>query len=163
PLNTTTLSAFSRVRESGSVAQAYLRVTKVCALLACPVYFGAAAVGPEFIVVCFGAKWSDSGSVMMCLAFLGAAALLNNFSQAALTAMGETRLVFYQALFGLITNALLVLATVWFGVTAVAAGIAIRAYLVNPFILWALKRGLGLSPWRALRGIAPPALSSVLM
>lgn len=163
PLNASTLSAFSRVRETGSVAEAYCRITRTCAFLTAPVYLGAGAVSQDFIVVCFGQKWAESGTVMMMMALIGGAASLNNFSAPALIAVGRTRLVFYQAVSGLISSVVLALCLVRFGVVAVAVGFAVQAYAVNPFILMLLKRGLGLSPRDALRGVIAPTGAAALM
>src|SRR5205814_1388048 len=117
-----------------------------------------AAIAQDFTVVCFGAKWAQSGSVMIMLALLGGAMTLNNFAPSALAAMGKTRLVFYQSLFALITNIVLGLSLVSFGVVAVAAGFAARGYIVNPFVLMQLKKGIGLSPKEALTGLIAPGL-----
>jgi PST family polysaccharide transporter len=163
PMTASALSAFSRVRENGSVAQAFCRITKTCALLSYPIYFGAAAVAQEFVLICFGAKWELSGSVMMMLAFAGGASTLNSFSVPALIAMGRTRLVLVQSMYALATNILIVLLTVKFGVVMVATGFAVRGYLVNPFILYLLKRGIGLDIGEAVRGIAPPFISAMIM
>ena len=108
-------------------------------------------------------KWELSGSVMLFLAFAGGAATLNSFSTPALVATGRTRLVLMQSLYSLASNVLLVLLTVKFGVVVVAIGFAVRGYLVNPFVLYLLRRGIGLDIWETVRGIAPPFASAMIM
>jgi PST family polysaccharide transporter len=163
PMTASSLSAFSRVRENGSVAQAFCRITKTCALLSYPIYFGAGAIAQEFVVLCFGQKWELSGAVMMFHAFAGGAQTINSFSAPALISMGRTRLVFLQSIYALASNVLIVLLTVKFGVVMVAVGFAVRGYMVNPFLLYLLKRGIGLDIWEAVRGIAPPFASAMIM
>jgi O-antigen/teichoic acid export membrane protein len=116
PMNATALSALSRVHESGSVASAYLRITKSCGLLSFPIYFGAAVTAGDFVAVCFGAKWHASGDVMAMFALFGGAATLNFFSAAALSAVGQTRLVFWANLFSLLSSIAITLVTVRYGV-----------------------------------------------
>src|SRR3546814_3175138 len=48
PLQSAALTAFAQVHhKSGQVGPAYLRVTRTCALVSCPVFFGAAAIAPD--------------------------------------------------------------------------------------------------------------------
>jgi PST family polysaccharide transporter len=163
PMNATALSAFSRVNETGSVAGAFLRITKACGALSFPIYFGAAVIAPEFIELCFGHKWQTSGWIMSVLALLGGANTLNNFSSPALTSVGKTRLVFMTNLVALASSAVIALALVRYGVVAVAIGFTARAYLTIPFVLWMLKRGLGLSPADAIKGLLPPFAVAAVM
>jgi len=114
-------------------------------------------------VVCFGEKWAQSGTVMMMMSLIGGAVSLNNFSNTALIAVGRTRLVFYSSVSGLVSSVILALCLVKFGVVAVAVGFTIQAYAVNPFILFLLKRGLGLAPREALRGVIAPTAAAALM
>jgi PST family polysaccharide transporter len=163
PMNQTALSALARVNERGSVADAYLRITKACAALSFPIYYGAAVVAPDFIHICFGEKWETSGDIMSVLALLGGANTLNNFSVPALTAVGKTRLVFITNLVSLVTSVVIALVVVRFGVVAVAIGFTVRAYLTVPFVLWMLRRGISLEPSRALLGLFPPFAAATVM
>jgi PST family polysaccharide transporter len=163
PMNVTALSALSRVNETGSVAHAYLRITRTCGLLSFPVYFGTAVIAGDFVTVCFGAKWATSGQVMAMFALFGGAGTLNFFSAPALSAVGQTRLVFWSTLFSLLSSIAITLMTIRYGVAAVALGFAIRAYVLLPFTLFMLQRGLQLSPMAAIRGVWPPFLAGVLM
>ncbi|RZA07307.1 MAG: lipopolysaccharide biosynthesis protein, partial [Moraxellaceae bacterium] len=64
PFDYTLLSAISRINEKAAQAQATLRVIRMSAYVTFPIFFGAAAIGPEFIIFAFGEKWALSGQVM---------------------------------------------------------------------------------------------------
>jgi ABC-type cobalamin transport system permease subunit len=55
------------------------------------------------------------------------------------------------------------LATVTFGVVAVAAGHAARAHVTAPFALSMLRKGVGLPIGQALRSIVEPGAAAALM
>ncbi len=163
PMSTTALAAFSRVKDKGSVGDAYLRVTKACGLLSFPVYYGAAVVAQDFVSVCFGPQWHDSGDVMAMFALFGGAATLSYFSGSALSAVGRTSLMFWSSLLALTSTTIITVLTLPYGVWAVALGFKARAYLMLPAILFLLKKGLQLNPWTVIRGILPPFLAAVAM
>jgi O-antigen/teichoic acid export membrane protein len=163
PMSATALSTLSRVHERGSVATAYLRITKACGLLSFPLYFGAAVTANDFIATFFGAKWQGSGDVMAVLALLGGAGTLNYFSGPALSAAGKTQLLFWQTLISFLSTVAITAALLKFGVLWVAVGITVRAYLVVPVALLMLKRGLQLDPMAVVRGVLPPFVSAVGM
>src|SRR3546814_4007622 len=68
PLQSAALTAFAQVHhKSGQVGPAYLRVTRTCALVSCPVFFGAAAIAPDFVTFIFGPKWTEGSYIMIAL------------------------------------------------------------------------------------------------
>jgi O-antigen/teichoic acid export membrane protein len=163
PMNATALSAFSRVNERGSVASAYLRLTKACGLVSYPAFFGASVLATEIVAICFGPKWHESGNVFAFLALTSGAGTLNFFTNPALNSVGKTRLVFWMSMISLFTTAAITLITVRFGVAAVALGLAIRAYLQVPLAMLMLNRGLDLPVRRAIGGVMPPFLAATVM
>lgn len=163
PIQATAFSAFARLKDAQAIGSAYLRMTRATALVSFPVFFGAAAVAPDFVVVCFGRQWAASGPIMTLLALVVTPATLLYFAQSALAALGRTRLILASNLGLLVANAAAALATVSFGVTAVAAGHTARAHITAPFALSMLRRGVGLQVGPLLRSIAEPALAAALM
>jgi PST family polysaccharide transporter len=163
PIQTTAYSAFSRLPDAPAVGRAYLRMTRATAFVAFPVFVGAAAVAPDFVVVCFGSQWQASGAIMAVLALAIAPVTLVHFAQPALAALGRTQLVLMSSVATFVMNAIAALATVSFGVVAVAAGQTARAHVSAPFALHMLRKGLGLTILRSLRSIMEPAAASALM
>jgi PST family polysaccharide transporter len=163
PLQTTSLSAFSRLNDPPAIGNAYVRLTRATAFVSFPVFLGAAAVAPDFVVVCFGRQWEASGPIMAILALVVVPSTLLHFAPPALTALGRTRLVLVSSIATLVMNAIAALATVSFGVVAVAAGQAARAHVTAPFALGMLRKGVGLPIGRSLRSIVEPAIAAGLM
>jgi len=163
PIQYTALSAFSRLGNAPSIASAYLRMTRSTALLSFPLFLGAAAVAPDFVVVCFGRQWEPSGAIMMALGFGAAPATLLYFVQPALTALGRTRLILNFSFVTLVLNAIAALATVKLGVVAVTAGQTARAYITVPFALNILQKVIGLPMVQTVRSIAEPGIAASVM
>lgn len=159
PLQSASMSAFSRVHENnGQIGPAYLRVTRACALLTCPVFFGMAATAPDIVRLMFGPKWHEGGLIMIALALVVGPATLNYFQGPALSAAGRTGLTFWATLIGVIGNLLVALCTISFGPIAVAAGHTLRAHITTPLSLRFVAKGIGVSPWRAIMAIAVTTL-----
>lgn len=163
PLQQASLSAFSRVDGAKAIGEAYLRVTRVCGLAACPIYLGAAVVAPDFVRLIFGPQWDESGAIMAILAVAIGSLSLGYFIQPALTAAGQPKTVLLSTLASLVTTVCAALATVWWGVVALAAGNTAQQYVVLPFRLVLLTRTLQLSAARLFAGIAPPFLAAAAM
>jgi PST family polysaccharide transporter len=163
PLQKVALTAFASLRDKSSVSKIYLRLTSACALIACPIFIGAGAIAQDFTVLCLGRKWADSGPVMTWAALVVGAAVLNYFFTPSLTAMGNTRYSFSYYVAAVIGNALFAFLAAPFGMIAVMASQTLRAYISLPFPLLLLKRGIGLSPIAAVRGVAPAFLCSLAM
>jgi PST family polysaccharide transporter len=163
PVQTTALSAFSRLNDAPAIGRAYLRMTRATALVSFPVFLGAAAVAPDFVVVCFGRQWEASGHIMSALALVVTPSTLLYYAPPALTALGRTRLVLVSNLAISVLNALVAIATVAFGPLAVAAGTTARAHLTVPFALKMLQRGIGLPLGTLFRSILEPASAAALM
>jgi len=163
PIQNTAFSAFSRLHDARAVGQAYLRMTRATALVSFPVFFGAASIAPDFVAVCFGSHWKESGPIMAALALMVTPATLLYYSQPALASLGRTRLVLASNLGVCVLNALAAVVTVSFGPVAVAAGQSARAYITAPFALSILRRGIGVSIVQSLRSIMAPASAATVM
>lgn len=163
PLQKVALSAFSRVQGAAGVGGAYLRLTKACSLASCPVFFGAAAIAPDFVALCFGPQWEIGGQVMTMLGLTVMPATFLYFLYPALTAVGRTQFVLFSNIAAFIANLATSLLTVGFGIVQVAAGSAVRAHLTLPFAFALLRRGLHVEWSRALLGILPPFVAAAIM
>jgi O-antigen/teichoic acid export membrane protein len=163
PLQMTALSALSRLPDAHAVGKAYIRLTRATALVSFPVFLGAAAVAPDFMLVCFGEKWTPSAPIMTALALVVAPATLVYFADPALAAVGRTKLIMISAFARVMLSALVALTTVMFGSVAVAAGQTARAHITAPVTLLMLHRGLGLSMKDAVRNLIAPCGSALMM
>ena len=163
PFEQTVLSALSRIPERSLQADGTLRVIRMSAYLTFPVFFGAAAIGPEFIIFAFGQKWALSGNIMTVLA-LGIAPLVVGYPiNAALTATGNSRLVMTLASISFALNCAIGATAVSFGLMAAAYGFAVRSYLTIFFNLYFFRQVFGVRILSVLKPLGPSFLASLIM
>lgn len=90
PLEQTALPALARLQQLEAKTTASLRIMRMSSFAIVPVFFGTAAIAPEFIVLVFGEKWRASGELMTWIAIGSAPLLIRYQVNAALTAAGKT-------------------------------------------------------------------------
>src|SRR5690606_1551376 len=140
PFELTLLPALARLNDRHQQAAAAMRVIRICAYFTFPIFFGAAAIGSEFIRFTFTDKWALSGDVMTLLA-LGIVPMVIGYQvNSALTASGNSREVMSISTIVFILNLTLGLLLVPYGLLAAAAGFALRNYLTIFAYLYYFKK-----------------------
>ena len=151
-----TFPALSRLQHDETrLVRAYLRVTRLAAVLIIPAYVGLALVAPELTVVVFGERWMESGPVAAVLFLSGPVLGLQAFSGSLLYAAGRPDVVFRFRLISTVVNVAGFVVALPFGIVAVAAAFTARAYALLPLLLaWTRRHaGAGLTAhWEAVRG-----------
>ncbi len=163
PFEQALLPALSRLSELEARAQATLRVMRISAYFTFPIFFGAAAIGPEFITLAFTEKWAQSGQVMTVLALGIAPTVISAQVNAAMTASGHTNYVMALSVIQFMLNCILGLLLVPYGIVAAAAGYALRAYLSIIFNMLFFKTTFHIDIKKQLATIAPTFIAAVLM
>jgi len=163
PLENTTLSALARINELELQAMSALRVIRMSCYLIFPIFFGAAAVGSEFIIFAFGEKWALSGEIMTLLAIGIAPTVIGQQINAVLTASGNSRLVLILAIITFVGNCVVGLMMIPFGLLAVACGFAARTYITLFFNLLFFRRVYHIDISYVLKITAPSFTSSLIM
>ncbi len=163
PFEQALLPALSRLNETQARAQATLRVMRISAYFTFPIFFGAAALGPEFIQLAFTDKWAQSGQVMTMLALGIAPLVISTQVNSALTASGHTHYVMILAGIAFALNCLLGFLLVPFGIVVAAAGYALRAYLSIIFNMLFFKKIFQVGLLQQLRVIAPTFSAALIM
>ena len=163
PLEYTSLSALARISVPAQQAQSCLRIMRMSAYFTLPIFFGAAAVAPEFIVFAFGEKWAMSGQIMTILAIGIAPIVVGQQITSAFTASGNSRLVMKLALINFAANCLLAAATVPFGVIATAWGFTVRSYITVIFSIYFFCQVYQVGAYRVLKLTSPALISSCIM
>jgi len=163
PFEQALLPALARLNERDARAQATLRVMRISAYFTFPIFFGAAALGPEFIHLAFTDKWAQSGQVMTMLALGIAPLVISTQVNAALTASGYTKYVMILAGIAFALNCLLGFLLVPFGIVAAAAGFSLRAYLSIFFNMLFFKKIFQVGITQQLRTIAPTFSAALIM
>jgi O-antigen/teichoic acid export membrane protein len=163
PFEHTALSALSRLDNRSEQAQGALRMLRMSAYLTLPIFFGAAAMAPDFIVGVFGEKWHASGSIMTILAIALAPLVIGYHTNAALTASGHSRYVMLQACSALTLSLLLGATSIPFGLMTTAYAFALRNYLVTALQLVLFKKIFNTSWTSMLNTFLPSGLASLIM
>jgi O-antigen/teichoic acid export membrane protein len=163
PFEQALLPALSRLNEQEARAQATLRVMRISAYFTFPIFFGAAALGPEFIHLAFTDKWAQSGQVMTMLALGIAPMVISAQVNSALTASGHTQYVMLLAGITFALNCLLGFLLVPFGIVVAAAGYSLRAYLSIFFNMLFFKKIFQVGIVQQLRIIAPTFTAALVM
>lgn len=163
PLETTILSALSRIEKRDQQAAGLMRILCMSSYITFPIFFGAAAVGSEFIIFAFGEKWAMSGYVMTALALGIAPLVISQQINAVLTASGNSHLVMLLAVINFAANCLLGLVAIPFGLVITALAFSLRSYLSLFISLHYFKRVYAVSITQVLKVAAPPFVCSVIM
>lgn len=163
PFEHTLLSALSRLPDTALMAEATLRVIRMSACITFPIFFGAAAIAPDFVVLVFGQKWQSSGQLMTLLA-LGIPPMVVGFHlREALIAGGHSRLVMRLAGIMLVVNSALGLSVVTLGLTAAAIGFSARNYVELAIYLSLFRRVFGEGPSRVFTKVIPSLIAATIM
>ena len=164
PLQAAAMSAFSRLEEAGkSIAPAYVRVTKSCSLLACPMFLGASAVAPDLVQVMFGPQWHDAGLIMAISGLVVGPSVIMYFFTPALASAGRSGLSFRHFFVALFVNLGVAVAAIPFGLIAIASGKTIESHLTLPYGLSLLRKGIGLRIVTILGAVGPAYVASLVM
>lgn len=163
PLETTILSALSRIDQPQQQALGVIRIIRMSCYITFPIFFGAAAIGPEFITFAFGEKWAMSGYIMTALAVGVAPLVIILQINAVLTASGNSRLVMVLAVITFIGNCIFGFIAIPFGLIATACAFSIRSYLTLFFNLYYFKQIYGFGILEVLKVTVPSFTSSIVM
>jgi O-antigen/teichoic acid export membrane protein len=163
PFEQTALSALSRLQELPQKAAGTLRLIRMSAFITFPIFFGAAALGPEFIIFAFGEKWAESGNLMTVLAVGSVPMVISYQVNAALTASGHSRMVMILATISFIVNLSLAFISVPLGLFVAACGFALRSYLTIFANMYFFKKVYGTPITSILKTVAPAFFAALVM
>lgn len=163
PVGNATTSGFSRVAVEGSINAAYIRATQFAALLAYPIFFGAAATAGPFVRIAFGNSWAEASNVMTAMCMIVGPAAIGYMVRPALTSLKRAHELMVITVFVVLTVAVSCFAGLPFGATGVAIALAIRAHVAVIFNLRIVQRELGVEPMKLLATILPPYVAAWTM
>ena len=163
-INSVALPAFSLVQtEPDRVRVGYLKVLRLGAAYAFPVFWGLAVVAEPLVRLVIGVKWLASVAVIQLLCISMPLRMLNSFTSAAVTAVGRQDVNIKSLVFAIIAIPASVLVGVRWGVNGVAAAWALAFPFVYILNSWLVRRALQITLAEMLRAVAPPAGAAVVM
>ncbi len=163
PFEYTALSALSRLSSLQQQAYGTLRLIRMSAYIIFPIFFGAAALSAEFIVLAFGAKWAASGNIMAILAIGVAPQVFGYNVNAALSASNNSKVVMKIASIDFVIACTLGFITVPMGITATAIGYLIRNYVMALVSLLFFKKTFSVGIVDMVGKLLPCLAASLIM
>ena len=154
PLLNVFFPAFSRMREREPIARAWLRATRMVALVVVPAMFGVIVIAPEFVTAVFGHKWHAAIAVMQILAPVGLLQALTTMNAGVLQALDLTRPLFrFTLLLSVATVGAFAAGLPW-GIEGVATAYLVVTVPLQLTFVALTARAVGISPWNWLSAIA---------
>lgn len=157
PLTRVAFPVFARRSDDDeTLARGFLEVSRLIALIACPVLVATAVAAPDLVPVVFGDRWESSVPLIQLLAGVGIIKAVSNPVGSLLLAKRRPDIGFKYTLAAALVLAGLLRVAVEYGVTAVAA--AFLGFGVVTMALWPLliRRVVGLSVRRYAGALLVP-------
>ncbi len=158
------LPTFSRLQsEPAKLERAFFSATKLVSFITFPAFLGMAVLAPEIVYTLFGEQWMPSAPVMQFLALSGITRSLFTISGLVLVANGKPSWNLKIMLLNTIVNVIGFAIAVQWGIVAVAASFAIRAYLMLPVQLWAIYKLLQIKLTTYFAQFVAPLIGTLIM
>jgi len=157
-------SAFSRLQgQPERVRDALYRSTQAASVIAMPAFIGVSVVAPTAIALIFGEQFVQSGAVLRILSLIGVVHAVSYYNFAVYVGIGRPEIRLKLLAIHTAVNVLAFFVVVRWGIIAVAAAYVLRAYVLLPLDLLALRDLIGVSPRRYLGNLGPAVSSSAIM
>ncbi|MEO7933360.1 MAG: lipopolysaccharide biosynthesis protein [Chthoniobacterales bacterium] len=137
------LSALSRLQnQTARFADALCEIVEMQGVLVFPIAIGLAVVAPEVMHICFGAKWAASVPIMQALLLACPFDALSGAHHSALVAQGRPGWSSLLTTAHAVLNLIFFAVAIHWGAVAVALAFSLRAILLYPVELLALRHTL---------------------
>lgn len=157
-----TFSAMSRVQDrAASLRSAYLRLARICALVAVPVLAALAVVAPDLVPAMFGAKWQQSVLPLQLLSLAGMVIVLDWTWGETLKAQGRSMQLLLMTSVSLVGLAAAVLVGSRFGIAGVALALVCFRLVFWLCYQYIMGRSIGIRMSSYLGALAGPALAAL--
>jgi O-antigen/teichoic acid export membrane protein len=163
-INSITLPAFSRIQDdSDQMRRGYLKLLRVGAAYAFPIFWGLALISDPLVKVVLGPKWLGSVIVIQLLCVSMPLRMLNSFTSTAVVAINRQDVNIKSLLQAIVVVPICVVVGAQWGVAGVAASWAVGFPLIYLFNAILVRRALKLEVRSMLFAVLPPALAGLLM
>ena len=154
------------MRDGGSVelAQSYLRIIAMMALLTLPAGIGTSLIAGPVVALAFGQAWLEAAPIITVMAISCTLALAGNVSAALLNARAALRSILAITVASAVLRiSLLLLLIPWLGLLGAACAIGLALLLEHLALVGCVLRMLALKPARLLAAVARPILATAAM
>ena len=155
--------ALSKIREPRRVGEAWLRATKMVALITVPAFAGMAVVAEDFVSVLLGDQWDDAVPVLQILCWVGIVTAVLWQIAVVLQALDRNAWGFrFTVVATAVTITAYAIGVQW-GIVGVAVASAIASTVLAPYYLSLPLRATGVRPLAFLSAISGVLASSAVM
>jgi PST family polysaccharide transporter len=156
--------AFSAVQYDNDILRkGYLRAVRYISLTTFPLLAGLFAVGPEFVEVIFGPKWTPMILPLQILCLLGALISIGTTVGSILLSKGRADLQFKWNIITAIVLPIAVITGSNYGLAGVAGAVTIMELILFPFIQKITNNLIDLSMYSYIKTIYPAIISSITL
>jgi O-antigen/teichoic acid export membrane protein len=164
PFTQVAVQTLARVKnEPAELRRAYQWMIAQAAALSFPALVGFGALAPVAVPTVFGDKWHEAGELAQVFAFMAVPFTLNFFASPSLSVLGGSRSLISLSTTQLVLGVILTLASLPYGLFAVAISYVGRAYLTMPLQVFLLQRVSGIRFADTLRAVGSPLIASSVM
>ncbi|MFN3276389.1 MAG: lipopolysaccharide biosynthesis protein [Paracoccus sp. (in: a-proteobacteria)] len=149
--------------EPEKLRETYLATTFLSSILSFPIFVGTALVADQLIPLVFGAQWLDATRALQAFCAIGLLSCIGILQAALIRAKGRADWWMWYQVVQQVLTVLVVVMLYPYGITAVVVGIAVKTWLVWPFVATAAGRMIDLSFGRYLAQFASPLLGCLVM
>ena len=149
--------------EPEKLRETYLATTFLSSVLSFPIFIGFALVADQVVPVVFGAQWQEATPALQAFCAIGLLSCIGILQASLIRAKGRADWWMWYQIVQQGLTALVVLALYPFGITAVVVGIAVKTWLVWPFVAIAVGRMIDLSLLRYTVQFVSPLLGCLVM
>ena len=148
--------AFSRLHgQPERMREAFYESTRAASVISMPVFVGVSMLAPFAVPLVFGEQYAQSGQVLQVLALIGVLHGVSYLDYAVYMGVGRPDVVLKLLAVNTVANVILFFFVAPWGIVAVAAAYVIRAYVLLPLSLLALRATLAISTRRYFANFIP--------
>jgi O-antigen/teichoic acid export membrane protein len=163
-INSITLPTFSRIQnEPEQMRRGYLKLLRIGAAYAFPMFWGVALISDPLVRLVFGAKWLGSVIVIQLLCISMPLRMLNSFTSTAVVAINRQDVNIKSLVQAIVVVPLCVLVGLHWGVAGVAAAWAVGFPAIYLFNAVLVQRALQVRMTAMLFAVLPPAGAAAVM
>jgi O-antigen/teichoic acid export membrane protein len=149
--------------EGARLAALVEETTMVSMVIACPIFMGIAAIGPELIGVFLDARWSAAAVPLMFLLIAGPIVIAAHYSESTLLIAERRRTILWLKASTLAVLVIGLAIAAPYGVNAIAAVSLAAAIYNNAVFFWKASPLNALTPLRYARALGVPLLLGIAM
>tara|TARA_R110001599_G_scaffold122530_1_gene294567 strand:+ start:22053 stop:23513 length:1461 start_codon:yes stop_codon:yes gene_type:complete len=162
-INSMVVPSFSRVKKEANLGDLYIKLVVITATIVIPIFMGLAAISDPFVTVLFGEKFSESAEFMTISAFGMFTSIIGWFFPTLLVSQGKTGDAFKLNIINIVTNLIIVAATIWFGIKIMLLSLVVGGFLIMPLRFKVLSKHVAINIKKLMLCLFPPYFSALAM